>query len=705
MDDEVLRRLRAPPEGTIDARFELLDEAGTGGMGTVYRARDLKRGGLVALKVLAPTEAADVERFHRERAILAELSHPAIVGYVDAGTTDDDEPYLAMEWLDGESLAQRLARGPLPWREAVVMGARVAAGLEAAHERGVIHRDLKPNNLYLRNGRCEDTVILDFGVARLRRPQPGLTKTGMVIGTPGYMSPEQARGRKDLDERTDVFALGCVLYRAIGGKAPFPGEDVLAILARLVLEEPTPLSELAPDVPPALEGLIVRMMAKDPEDRPSRARDVAERLARILGGELELPETIRERRPAAADRDTVDLGPARESLPSIAVRSGGPRRDARWVAIGAAVGGLALTGIAVALVIGLDDRTDPPATTPLEDPAREPGALAPGPLARQATVDAWSSALLSAQREDGSFGIERQRTGRSWTTAQVLFALATAAPHASAPDRGAMRRGASALIAFEPGRFGDADDEASTAGAAWAVLAFHALAVALDDPSLDEHARLARSLLLPEQRDDGGFRYALSVDGVAGRDETSPYATVVSAWALGTLEPAQPSPESARACGAVRGWLERALSEDVGEPPVRATAGLAEQALHALLTLRGIAPARSEEDRDRIADAARRMVARCMLEGGACRRPRYANGMIVIGDAAGGSNFAALWQPWTTIAAGELATSEDPSARGVCGECAVIAAWGRREMVDTEETLAAAPSYQLAESLLALVGP
>ena len=268
----------------IANRFEIESLAGSGGMGTVYRARDRESAGLIALKILNDADSSHDERFVREARALASLSHPGIVAYIAHGITPAGERYLATEWLEGEDLAQRLERGPLALGECLALAARVAEALAAAHARGIVHRDLKPANLFLREGAIERVTVLDFGIARLANTSLRATTTGIVLGTPAYMAPEQARGDKQLDARADVFALGCVVWECLTGRAPFAGEHVMAVLAKVLFDEPPPLSGLRRDVPIALAELVTRMLSKDPASRPANGAAVAAELA-------ELPET------------------------------------------------------------------------------------------------------------------------------------------------------------------------------------------------------------------------------------------------------------------------------------------------------------------------------------------------------------------------------------------------------------------------------
>jgi tetratricopeptide (TPR) repeat protein len=263
----------------IADRFEVAGLARSGGMGDVYRAQDRLTGEQVAVKVLQGNRALDGARFTREAETLSNLRHPGIVRYVAHGATPSGERYLVMEWLEGEELADRLDRGPLSIEHAVELARCVGESLAAAHARGVVHRDIKPGNLYLPGGAVERCKILDFGIARTGRDVLTATATGMMMGTPGYMAPEQARGDPDLDARTDVFALGCVLFECLTGKPAFVGEHVMALLAKILLDETPRARDLARGVPPQLDDLVSRMMAKEPDARP---RDGAAVVAEIV---------------------------------------------------------------------------------------------------------------------------------------------------------------------------------------------------------------------------------------------------------------------------------------------------------------------------------------------------------------------------------------------------------------------------------------
>jgi hypothetical protein len=261
-------------------------------MGIVYRARDTVLGRPVALKVLPPDHAADPvarQRFLREAKAVAALRHDHIVVIYQAGE-HGDTLYLAMEMLEGETLANRLRRqGPLPLREVLRWARELAAGLAAAHGAGLVHRDVKPGNLWIEEGPGRSPPgrlkILDFGLARPAAPVAALTQSGMFVGTLGYLSPEQAGGEA-VDHRSDLFSLGCVLYQMLTGVAPFERGNSRAVLRAILFETPRPPGELRPDVPPPLNDLVECLLAKKPQDRPQSAEEVSAALHAI---EAELP--------------------------------------------------------------------------------------------------------------------------------------------------------------------------------------------------------------------------------------------------------------------------------------------------------------------------------------------------------------------------------------------------------------------------------
>jgi tetratricopeptide (TPR) repeat protein len=262
-------------------RFQLRDEVGSGASGTIYQAVDEASGEQVAVKVIRPLGHVDAARFAREVRVLAKVRHPGVVRYVDHGHTADGAAYLVMEWLEGEDLRERLGRAGLTMNETVAMGKRVAGALEAVHAEGLVHRDVKPGNIFLPSKRPEDAKIIDFGLARADEAATAVTQTGLVVGTPAYMAPEQARGQREVDGRADVFSLGCVLYKCLSGRQPFEGSSVMAVLTKVLLDDPPRLRALRPDMPAALDALIASMLHKDPAHRPQGAAAVAEALGAL----------------------------------------------------------------------------------------------------------------------------------------------------------------------------------------------------------------------------------------------------------------------------------------------------------------------------------------------------------------------------------------------------------------------------------------
>ncbi|TKD00652.1 serine/threonine-protein kinase PknK [Polyangium fumosum] len=256
------------PGMRVAARFELDDHTIAGGMATIYRARDLETGAVVAVKVLGGRNVREMERFSAEAVLLAELRHPGIVRYVSHGSLPAGELFLVMEWLEGEDLSDRLARGRLPLDEAIRLARRVADALGAAHARGIVHRDVKPSNVFLPRGDVDEAKLLDFGIARLGYGRTLATRTGTLLGTPGYMAPEQAQGRKDVDARADVFSLGAMLFECLTGRPAFASEQLMATLSRILFEEPPRVRTIRSETPAALDLLVTSMLCKDPAGRP-----------------------------------------------------------------------------------------------------------------------------------------------------------------------------------------------------------------------------------------------------------------------------------------------------------------------------------------------------------------------------------------------------------------------------------------------------
>jgi TolB-like protein/tRNA A-37 threonylcarbamoyl transferase component Bud32/Tfp pilus assembly protein PilF len=262
-------------------RYRVERVIGEGGMATVYLAEDLKHKRKVAVKVMRPELAATLgsDRFLREVEIAANLSHPHILPMYDSGEAEG-VLYYVMPYVEGESLAARLKReGELPVPEALRIAREVADALAYAHKRSIIHRDIKPANILLGEGHA---LVADFGIARaLEAESEAITRTGLAIGTPQYMSPEQATGAKDVDARTDLYALGAVLYEMLAGEPPFTGRSPQAVVARALTESPRPLASARQGLPAGLEAVVTRALAKRPVDRQATAAIMAEELAGV----------------------------------------------------------------------------------------------------------------------------------------------------------------------------------------------------------------------------------------------------------------------------------------------------------------------------------------------------------------------------------------------------------------------------------------
>ena len=266
--------------------YEIVAPLGAGGMGEVFRARDTRLDRTVAIKILPPQLSNDLvrkQRFEREAKTISSLNHPHICVLYDVGHQDGTD-YLVMECLEGETLAKRLEKGPIPLEQVLKFGEQIADALDKAHRSGVVHRDLKPGNIMLTPTGAK---LLDFGLAKpavplmtgatltaAATPTTPVTQEGTILGTFQYMSPEQIEG-KELDGRSDIFSLGAVLYEMLTGQRAFPGKSQLSVASAILEKEPAPISVVKPLTPPTLDHAMRRCLAKEPEERWQTARDVA----------------------------------------------------------------------------------------------------------------------------------------------------------------------------------------------------------------------------------------------------------------------------------------------------------------------------------------------------------------------------------------------------------------------------------------------
>ena len=272
--------------GTVmDGRYRIEQRIGEGGMGLVYRATHVVLKKPFALKVIRGDRATDdnvVQRFVREARAASGIGHPNIVNINDFGTTEDGSLYLAMEYLDGVTLAQAMQAGPIPYARALEIFIQIAGALEAAHAQGIVHRDLKPENIMLmRAGKQHEFVkVLDFGIAKVKNAAAKITHTGLVFGTPHYMSPEQAAGQP-VDHRSDIYSLGVIMYQVLAGALPFAAESLMALMTKHMFEPAPSLRESGHAVPSALDAIVGRCLQKKPELRHASMRELESDLRRV----------------------------------------------------------------------------------------------------------------------------------------------------------------------------------------------------------------------------------------------------------------------------------------------------------------------------------------------------------------------------------------------------------------------------------------
>ncbi len=306
----------------IDNKYRIVRLLGEGGMGAVYEGENTRIHRRVAIKVLHSQVASSqdaVQRFEREAQAAGRIGSEHIVEVLDLGILPQGDRYMVMEFLEGSSLSSRIAeRGRVPAQMVATITMQLLEGLRAAHEAGIIHRDLKPDNVYLlssRAGKKDFVKILDFGISKFNTlgGEFSMTRTGAVMGTPYYMSPEQAKGNRDLDLRADLYAVGVIMYEAIAGEVPFNAETFNELLFKIVLESATPLGEKVPGLDPHFAAIVEKAMARDPAHRFQTAADLSEALSAWLAGAPLVPDvTVRAGTPAAFDRTAIGMAGAQQ---------------------------------------------------------------------------------------------------------------------------------------------------------------------------------------------------------------------------------------------------------------------------------------------------------------------------------------------------------------------------------------------------------
>jgi serine/threonine protein kinase len=447
----------------VDGRYRIKRLCGEGGMGRVYEAEHIDIGKRVALKILHPaySQTPDlVERLRREARAASKISHPNVVDVTDSGTTPDGAFFFVMEYIEGIELGELIFRqGRLDVARALAITVQVCRALHAAHQVSVIHRDLKPENVLIltaaRDGQRDFIKVLDFGIAKSGadgddqkdsrgRPSRRLTHPGMTMGTPEYMAPEQATGRP-ADPRSDVYALGGILYEMLSGKPPYEGANFMEILHKKANQNPAALSTFRADVPPELEALITRTLAKDPASRPQSMEELEREIQHLAS--IWFPAQARTEQELSVIRSVLSLSPVQAVAPPAAAPGGGLRWLRAWdrKKLARAAGGLLVAVVAAALVsarAGSARRRvagEPPApgvfasTSPPRSPPATPVPTLP-PAPSEATVEPKSEG--KGEGEGGPGSLPARTSTVASKTARAGLAAATAADNRKQLEEG-----------------------------------------------------------------------------------------------------------------------------------------------------------------------------------------------------------------------------------------------------------------------------
>jgi eukaryotic-like serine/threonine-protein kinase len=433
----------------FDGRYRILRRLGSGGMANVYLAEDEELGRPVAIKILNDRHASDesfVERFRREAKNAAGLSHPNIVSIYDRGEAEGTY-YIAMEYLEGRSLKDRIvAEGPLPIPAAIDAARQILRALGFAHRGGVVHRDVKPHNVLLaQDGSERRYKVTDFGISRTSASQ--MTEAGSIVGTAQYLSPEQARGAP-VDQRSDIYSVGIVLYELLTGRLPFTGETPLEIAMKHLSEIPKPPSALRPEVPPDLDMIVLRALAKDPAERFESAEEMDQELARVASGDAVTAETadaatavlagagLAESAPTMISRRPVVAPPPPTRYREQQYYDYEPPRRRRqfwpWLLTGLLLVGAIVAGVYVWQQIQDEISETKPVAVPFVEGVRAPVArrriqdAGLRPVPRQESSDSVPRGIVIRQEPDAGERIQRGNA--------VRYFVSTGKPRVAVPE-------------------------------------------------------------------------------------------------------------------------------------------------------------------------------------------------------------------------------------------------------------------------------